>query len=148
MHGLAENPVLPSLHLDIQCDVQDCLTHVERNKVVYIQQQERFKQIKLVPFHSCVKIVNNVTDAFKPPPSSSAAGDSSNKQHTIWYSSNGDDIGSLLIQFFSYYSAKSHFNYVYITTGRDMGTKQFYEQHHRQYPVNIQHPLRLNESIA
>lgn len=109
---------------------------------------EEFQHIKLVSYHDCVKSVNHVTKAFTPPPLPSSAGDTTTttKQHTtIWHSNNSDDVGSLLIQFFSYYSVKSHFKKVYFTN-QGLG-EQFLINHHKS-PVSIQHHLRLSENAG
>lgn len=141
MHGLANKPVIPSLHDDIQCSWKDCLFHKQGNyKVLFIQDKERLKPTKLASYHSCVKIINSVTNAFTPRPSSAfTAGDptvTTTKQYTLWYSNNGDDVGSLfLIQFFAYYSDKSNFKGVYFS-GRGLG-KQLLDNHHFLSAFNI-----------
>lgn len=115
MHGLGNRPVISSLHDSIQCDLNDCLHNFEGDKEVFVQDLDRFRQIELAPYHSCVKIVNNVTSAFTPPPLSSSFSGATKKKQLVWYSSNSDDVGLLLIQLFSYYSVKSHFKGVSIT---------------------------------
>lgn len=91
MHGLAKL-LIPCPHDNIRCNINYCLYNAKSNNNVFLYVHGKFERISLAPYRSCVKIVNNVTNAYSPP---SLFG---NAKQQLWYSNNGDNVDSLLIQ--------------------------------------------------
>ncbi|KAI7889063.1 uncharacterized protein EV154DRAFT_483478 [Mucor mucedo] len=117
-------PVIPCIQDNsITCNFPECL-HKNNGKTMtrVFAKKLRFIQVR---YHTCVSIK-------KKDESHEIAED----KKTIWISENTDDLGTLLIKFFDFYSTRKHFSPVSISKASNISERSFSNQ-----PAEIQDPF-------
>ncbi|KAG1227884.1 hypothetical protein G6F35_002476 [Rhizopus arrhizus] len=130
-------PVIPSLqNLSVPCVYKKCNWKAARPSLVF--HDKRIMECA-TRFHDCVAIENLITNEFTPPKSSTST------TPTVWKSSNFFLVGSLLIDFFHYYSQPENLR-VSIISGEKMLTS--YPLKSRDRDIIIQDPFLITKNVA
>lgn len=138
MNGL-EKPVIPSLQkLCGECDSSDCFYNLCDGPVSTFFDN-KFEKVD-VQYHTCIRVINKQTGAVRNI-------DDDDTKSTIWYSENDDDLGTLLLGFFDYYSRRDNYKEISIIsgTGKLFGLTR---EEQRSDPVWVQDPFMIKKNIA
>ncbi|EIE87852.1 hypothetical protein RO3G_12563 [Rhizopus delemar RA 99-880] len=130
-------PVIPSLqNLPIPCVYKRCNSKIPRPSLVF--HDKRIMRCTTL-FHDCVTIENLMTNEFTPPKSNTST------TPTVWKSSNFFLVGSLLIDFFHYYSQPENLH-ISIISG-EKGLLSYPPKSHDR-DIIIQDPFLVTKNVA
>lgn len=139
MCGL-KNPVIVSLqNLPVECKSTTCRFNKSNGRTLTKFKHEI--QEYYIRYHDCVRIKNSVTGEC-----SSVGGFSENSESTIWISKNDDNLGSLLIDFFKFYSYSKNYKSISIINSDGKIAGSDYEVN--RAPVFIQDPYIIPKNIS